>query len=444
MNIRTPEAPSPKHGRPAETNVPFWILVTGLVVLYAALEFQVWGDGHVRFRALVGVIEGSPIPSPNRYSLVGPLISTPLYLLGHLFQTPQWWCARFNFVLFLVGAMTLFRGLRPHADSSIRMRFLLCLTFCSMFPAHLEHYYGEVFSALALAVGTLWIEDTRRASWGWLLVVLAVVNTPGMGIGLGLLALVRIARSGRFRVLLVVPMVLGLIALDNRYRTGTWLGAYVGDQFSKTLLPYSGLPAFSYPLGFGVFNILFSSGKGLAWFLPGLWLTWAFYRDTRLGASPEAKRTMTLWLSVVAGMVLLYAKWHAWHGDWFWGPRFFLLACIPASLVLAQTLSAPHAPTPVRMLALTALTLAHWGAVTGLVFGQTASGICQRNDGEFSHLCLNVPEFSALWRPFVVWTDVTPAKGLFWTYATFVYGYLALPQVRALRSALQRMRHEAS
>jgi hypothetical protein len=37
-------------------------------------------------------------------------------------------------------------------------------------------------------------------------------------------------------------------------------------------MPYTGRPGFSYPFLFGVLGILFSFGRGLAFFAPALWL----------------------------------------------------------------------------------------------------------------------------------------------------------------------------
>ena len=40
----------------------------------------------------------------------------------------------------------------------------------------------------------------------------------------------------------------------------------------RTYLPYSGQPGFSYPLLFGVVSLVFSFGKGILFFAPGLFL----------------------------------------------------------------------------------------------------------------------------------------------------------------------------
>jgi hypothetical protein len=40
--------------------------------------------------------------------------------------------------------------------------------------------------------------------------------------------------------------------------------------------------------------------------------------------------------------------------------------------------------------------------VNGVVFGQADMGLCWVNNYELEFMCWYVPEFSALWRPFVV------------------------------------------
>ena len=62
-----------------------------------------------------------------------------------------------------------------------------------------------------------------------------------------------------------------LVLLENAVQHGNPLeGGYANDAGRRTALPYSGLPGFSYPLFFGVLSVLFSFGRGLVFFAPGL------------------------------------------------------------------------------------------------------------------------------------------------------------------------------
>ena len=64
--------------------------------------------------------------------------------------------------------------------------------------------------------------------------------------------------------------VVGILAEGWMRRGSPFLTGYEGNRGFQTLLPYSGLPGFSYPLILGILSILFSFGKGLLFFTPGL------------------------------------------------------------------------------------------------------------------------------------------------------------------------------
>jgi hypothetical protein len=80
--------------------------------------------------------------------------------------------------------------------------------------------------------------------------------------------------------------------------------------------------AFSTPLAKGLYGLLGSSGKGLFLYAPVTLLSLlsfrSFYRRSPRGA--------VLCGLVPLLLVLFHAKWVAWHGDGFWGPRYILPA----------------------------------------------------------------------------------------------------------------------
>src|SRR5205085_1593251 len=134
--------------------------------------------------------------------------------------------------------------------------------------------------------------------------------------------------------------VAGLLVLGESWlrRGSPFDTGYGGDHGIQTVLPYSGRPGFSYPFLLGVVSILFSFGRGLMFFTPGL-LLWLDAR-TR-DALVRHRRTVVPMLLAVAGLVLVYAKWWAWYGGISWGPRFFVFAAIPASLFVAARARPP-------------------------------------------------------------------------------------------------------
>src|SRR5262249_62404931 len=109
---------------------------------------------------------------------------------------------------------------------------------------------------------------------------------------------------------------------------------YEGDHGIPTLMPYSGRPGFSYPFVLGVLSILFAFGRGLLFFTPGI----LFWFDERTRQRVPARAAVVLQLLFVAGLVLVYAKWWAWYGGGPWGPRYFVVAAAPASLLRAVRL----------------------------------------------------------------------------------------------------------
>lgn len=405
--------------RSTQPTIESALLALAVPLLLFVLPHEIHGDGRARFIALAQLIEWHEV-SATAYSMVGPLLSAPLYLIGTVFLTPEWWCARFNTVVFLAGLWAAARLLRDRVDSRVRGRFLLALVACSMFPYHLEGYYAEALSAMLAGVGLLAV-DRGFAAAGWTSVVIGVVNTPAAIAGLGAAAAKHAWDTRRLRHLVPVVAAACAILLESWIRRGSpFVSGYEGNHGDATILTYSGRPGFSYPLLFGLLSILFSFGKGIVFYAPGLLL--------------PLRRSVafhTLWLAFLAGLVVIYAKWWAWFGGLFWGPRFFVFASIPASFAIATWLArARELTAPGRAALFAILTLSTWVAIDGIVFGFTGLGACRDPNDEW--LCLYVPEFSALWRPFVEWTPPSADRVVVGAYFAVVYAWLAAPLITAL------------
>jgi hypothetical protein len=253
----------------------------------------------------------------------------------------------------------------------------------------------------------------------------------------------------RWRYALAFAAAAALIAGEDWLRRGNPLdGGYAGNAGFRTAMPYSGLPGFSYPFLFGLLSILFSFGKGLVFFTPALFLPARRRLLALAAAGAELFETYRLWVAFVVGLVLAYASWWAWYGGWFWGPRFFLFASLPASLVLAVRLRDREAPLPANLLTLATLALSAWVGIDGAAFGQAGMDVCLYNNFALEALCHYTPDFSALWHPFVVAgklglggaflraEGLGPAQVLYIGYAVVVAGYLALPLLRITAAQL--------
>src|SRR5262249_28074705 len=161
------------------------------------------------------------------------------------------------------GLVALARIWRGAGDWTIVRTTLLLLVAASMFPHHLEHYYGEVFTAVLVAAGLAAVAGgasiARSAA-----ALLGVGHTPASSLAFALVAVVHTWDPRRLRHLLPPLVAAAGIVVESRLRHGTWLTpGYADTQGVPNVLPYSGRPGFSYPLLLGVASLLLSFGKGL-------------------------------------------------------------------------------------------------------------------------------------------------------------------------------------
>jgi hypothetical protein len=409
--------------------------LAGLAMFFFLLPQEISGDGAVRFQAIAQLIEQGQVSSMG-YSLVGPLLSVPLYLLGKLHQTPQWWCARFNVLVLTIGLFISSRLLRHRRDQAPLSQFYLLLIAASMFPNHLRGYYGEVLTAVLVVVGILAV-CLGRPLGGWCAIVFGTVNSPAAIVGLGFITVKQALDDRRWRHLLALVVAAGLILMESWLRRGhPFTTGYEGNAGIQTILPYSGRPGFSYPFFFGLLSILFSFGKGIIFYAPGLLLSVSNRRAMERDALYRAYR---LWMWFLIGLILVYAKWWAWYGGWFWGPRFFLFASIPASFALATRLHRGERSLAEGLTTLSVLALSVWVGINGAVFNQSNLEICTKENYALEALCWYVPEFSPLWRPFIVPTALRAEHLTIIAYGGLVFAYLGFPLLRGVMAQTIRI-----
>jgi len=87
---------------------------------------------------------------------------------------------------------------------------------------------------------------------------------------------------------------------------------------------------FGTPWYTGIFGLLFSTGKGIFLYSPVLVLCFfgisGFWKDHR--------RECLLFLGMTVSILLISARWHGWHGDYSWGPRY-LLPLVPFIMIFS-------------------------------------------------------------------------------------------------------------
>jgi hypothetical protein len=401
--------------------------VSGFALLLV-LPLNIGGDGVDRHQAMESLRDGNLPHEP--FSLVMPLLALPLDVVGGIVGSDGAEY-RLNLILFGLSLVALWLLLRSRAPGDLVRSVLLLLVYGSLFPGAVVSFAGETISATFVGVGLLAVvvsdRRTVRAA-GWAAVVIGVTNTPALVPALAAVVVVLAFTRRTLWPFLALAAAIALTLVDIRLHTGGFASPYEGDRGFETVLPTSGEPGFSYPALFGVLAIVFSLGRGLLFYTPGLFLP----VHHSLDRAPGLRRTRLLWLIVVVCMVGVYCKWWAWYGggDYF-GPRFFLFASFPASLALAARLRTAYASLLACALTLLALALTIWVGIVGAIDPDTPA-ICLSNSYALEHLCWYTPEFSSLWRPVIDWPDVGTRSAVFALLALVAFVRLAAPLVAVL------------
>jgi hypothetical protein len=407
------------------SRVVWGLIVLGLLLFFFILPHGVTGDGRLRFIALQGWLDGRGTPD-TKYPLIGSLPAVPLMLLGRVIASPDWWVSRYNVFVYAAGIGLLYVLLRRRMAGDVLGAFLLLLGTTAMLPNSLRAFGAETFSAMAVGTG---LAAWSLGHWKTATVLLGVgvANQPATFVGLALALGWWAWREKQLRALAPLVFSAGLWMLENATRKGSaLLTGYETDHGFRTLLPYSGLTGFSYPLFFGVPSLLISFGKGLLFFAPGVLLV--FRRG--LEAVRPIKDVLVLWLLYLAGLVLVYGGWWAWYGGFTWGPRFLIFGSLPASLLLAAQLRRPPGRLLPATVVLAALVLSVWVGVDGQAFGNFGQDLCAANNYRDEAFCWYVPEFSVLWTPFAGHPSFSWLIPVVVAYAALVVVYVARPLFR--------------
>lgn len=400
------------------------LIALGVIFYLFVFPHGTHGDAYVRYLAVEALAtRGEWIA--HKYPMLGPLCSLPLYWLGLVVKHPHWWVSRFNAICFLLFLAALHRLLRAEiTNAGARRRLILLLLVGTMFSKHVTDFYGEVFTTCLAAISFTCLL-LRARPLGFLGISLSIASAPPTVIAHALAStrLAWIRRRWRY----VLPIFFGvlLVVAENLFRFGTLVSEqYFRDSTSTTIaLPYARMNGFHYPFLFGFLSICFSFGKGIVFFCCGL-LAIPFAQKYL----PENLRELQrVWICYVLGLLLIYAKWSAWHGDWYWGPRYFLFAGLPAALAVHALVERGRSGLGETCATLAALTLTVWVGLTGVAFGQNNLELCGENGGYLIGFCWYVPEFSALWRPFIAEKGLGGKQLAFAVYFGLAYLYLALP-----------------
>lgn len=242
------------------------------------------------------------------------------------------------------------RGLGAGAGSSVAATLLLGLT--TPLWVYSKSFMAEPIESLGLLLA-LWgaaragaadarLGDRAGERLAGLGVLLAVSAKLSM-LPLALAALVPLVPAPPRRFawpLAAIAIALAGHALYDWARFGSMLETGYGAQASAS--------AYTTPLAVGLYGLLVSSGKGVLWFAPALWLAFLGFASMRKprahgggvpvrreAAARAALGVLAVWIVSLA----VYAKFEHWAGDGSFGPRYLIPALAPGFLAVAFALN---------------------------------------------------------------------------------------------------------
>jgi hypothetical protein len=320
---------------PSRTFVALFFLLVLAALLFSD-KGQISGDGGVRWRALVALADDGRV-TPDRYTLEMPLLATPLWAAGAAaaraagetgparLETIGRVVQRFNKLVAFAIAVWLFRRLRRLGlGERGAAGGVLCLLFASLLIPHSKDFYSEpLWTLFACVVLGLLADGAARTRAGD--AALAVAAALAIPLNPLLLPVIVVAaatlyflegeegRPDALRGLACAAggaaLGLGLSFVENFLRRGALLDfGYTGEGFTA-------------PFFEGLFGQLFSPARGVLFYAP-LSFAGFFLLSRRVRA--DVRRFALTGTVFCILLVLAYAKWHAWHGMTYWGPRFLL------------------------------------------------------------------------------------------------------------------------
>ena len=414
-------------------------VAAGILVLFT-LPRIISSDGLDRWNSLASIL-GYGTPDTKKYSLLGPLFATPLVLLEQWLRIPHRISMHYNLFLFLILLIFLLKYLMQIWSQQKATVFGIFLLFASMFPFHTLNFYSEIFTVLCLTFGSLFLVLNKSVA-AFTFLTLAGANTAATIPAIAALLLFHFYYERKWRYLAAITLPILLVLIENKLHRGSFVTfGYEGDKGEKTFMPYSGLPGFSYPFFLGLLSILFSFGKGLLFFVPAFFLP-LFFKPKY--SNPKIERLGVYWFVISWLLIFTYSRWWSWHGS-YWGPRFMLFTCLPASLLMTEAIYSRSLGWKAKLFVLYSLVISFWATFEGLVFGHYDLGYCYRDSYQYESLCWYIPEFSALFRPLVSPRALKTKElvlALLWTITLLFIFLVWFKNENFIQTLRRRIRHK--
>ncbi len=371
-------APAAPAAPPSRTFVALFFLLVLAALLFSD-KGQIAGDGEVRWGALVALMDEGR-HTPDRYTLEMPIAAAPLWAAGAAaarvegatgaarLDTIRRVVQRFNKLVAFAIAVWLFRRLRGLGlDEFAAAGSVLILLFASLLVPHSKDFYSEsLWTLLAcVALGQLADGPARTRAGDAALAVAAALAIPLNPLLCPVIFVTSAmlfflegeegrsaARRGAVLASAGAALGLGLALSENLLRRGALLDfGYAGEGFTA-------------PFFEGLFGQLFSPARGALFYLP-LFFVGILLLGRR--ARPDVRRFTLAGATFGVLLVLAYAKWHAWHGMTYWGPRFLLpLSIFGAAFVALAWRESPRPSWRTALVLLVAISYAAYKVGVGV------------------------------------------------------------------------------
>ena len=427
------------------------VALIGAQTVFLALQgSHISGDDPVRQGAVLDLAAGK-LPN-SHFSVIFPMLATPVFILARAVGFEKEFFERFGLLCYATWAFLVGRQLSRLRNATLAITFTI-LSFCSLLTPYVMGFNAEAFSAMLLSGGLLAAISARHKSaryLGWCLAILAVANIPAQLPGFVVMCAAIAIRKRRFRSMWPAIVLLAAVIVEASLANGHLSFSKYTQSSSATspLLPWGKVVDFGHPLIFGVVAILFSLGRGLVFYSPTL--AFAFVRAT----DSAGEWALSLAIFTVA-LIPIYAKWWAWYGGITFGPRFFLVGCIPGAFAVSEVLRSPQGQSRARLMA-AALTvgLSAWVAITGALWFLTSRAIsfCMVENYRYEPLCWYSAEYSSLMAPLWDHGVVRPGQVVFACFVVIqilavmplIVREVAGPSADALLAITQKLRRPAT
>jgi len=225
------------------------------------------------------------------------------------------WVAALLLGVFYAAARGL--GVRPGAA----LMATLMLGFATPLWVYAKSFMAEPLQGLGLLLalaGSARAEDPKARILAGVGLFLAIsVKASMLPIALLCITPVLVVRPFRESFPLAIAFALAVAGhlAYNAARFGNPLESGYGAQAT--------LAAYTTPLVVGLYGLLISSGKGVMWFAPSLWLAPRGWK-AMWQRPPLARRAAVAGLVAFAAALVLYGTFEHWAGDGSFGPRYLV------------------------------------------------------------------------------------------------------------------------